>query len=90
MNLSRELFLSCLISNMLWWSVVSQEKSKVSFLMVDSAGTEDKPLKIPKEVWLMVNHLFTKSCQQVRERKAIGHIQSTNKDEYLPDPYCAL
>uniref|UniRef100_A0A4W5RXM6 phosphoinositide 5-phosphatase n=1 Tax=Hucho hucho TaxID=62062 RepID=A0A4W5RXM6_9TELE len=35
-----------------------------NFLMVDSAGTEDKPLKIPKEVWLLVNHLFTKSCQQ--------------------------
>uniref|UniRef100_A0A8C8LVR1 phosphoinositide 5-phosphatase n=1 Tax=Oncorhynchus tshawytscha TaxID=74940 RepID=A0A8C8LVR1_ONCTS len=34
------------------------------FLMVDSAGTEDKPLKIPKEVWLLVNHLFTMSCQQ--------------------------
>ena len=41
-----------------------QERSKVSFLMVDSAGPEDKPLKIPKEVWLLVNHLFTKSCQQ--------------------------
>ncbi|CAB1337419.1 unnamed protein product, partial [Coregonus sp. 'balchen'] len=40
------------------------EKSRVSFLMVDSAGTEDKPLKIPKEVWLLVNHLFTQSCQQ--------------------------
>uniref|UniRef100_A0A8C7T9S7 phosphoinositide 5-phosphatase n=1 Tax=Oncorhynchus mykiss TaxID=8022 RepID=A0A8C7T9S7_ONCMY len=40
------------------------EKSRLSFLMVDSAGTEDKPLKIPKEVWLLVNHLFTMSCQQ--------------------------
>uniref|UniRef100_A0A671N689 phosphoinositide 5-phosphatase n=1 Tax=Sinocyclocheilus anshuiensis TaxID=1608454 RepID=A0A671N689_9TELE len=28
------------------------------------AGTEDKPLKIPKEVWLLVNHLYTKACQQ--------------------------
>uniref|UniRef100_A0A672G068 phosphoinositide 5-phosphatase n=1 Tax=Salarias fasciatus TaxID=181472 RepID=A0A672G068_SALFA len=26
--------------------------------------TEDKPLKIPKEVWILVNHLFTKSCDQ--------------------------
>uniref|UniRef100_A0A668A152 phosphoinositide 5-phosphatase n=1 Tax=Myripristis murdjan TaxID=586833 RepID=A0A668A152_9TELE len=24
----------------------------------------DKPLKIPKEVWILVNHLFTKACQQ--------------------------
>uniref|UniRef100_A0AAQ5XHM1 phosphoinositide 5-phosphatase n=1 Tax=Amphiprion ocellaris TaxID=80972 RepID=A0AAQ5XHM1_AMPOC len=36
----------------------------VSFLMVDGASTEDKPLKIPKEVWILVNHLFTKSCDQ--------------------------
>uniref|UniRef100_A0AAQ5YD69 phosphoinositide 5-phosphatase n=1 Tax=Amphiprion ocellaris TaxID=80972 RepID=A0AAQ5YD69_AMPOC len=28
------------------------------------SGTEDKPLKIPKEVWILVNHLFTKSCDQ--------------------------
>uniref|UniRef100_A0A8C8G9T6 phosphoinositide 5-phosphatase n=1 Tax=Oncorhynchus tshawytscha TaxID=74940 RepID=A0A8C8G9T6_ONCTS len=45
-------------------SYMEKEKSRVSFLMVDSAGTEDKPLKIPKEVWLLVNHLFTMSCQQ--------------------------
>ncbi|XP_046904641.1 inositol polyphosphate 5-phosphatase OCRL isoform X3 [Hypomesus transpacificus] len=44
--------------------LIDLERSKVSFLMVDSAGPEDKPLKIPKEVWLLVNHLFTKSCQQ--------------------------
>lgn len=46
--------------------VCRQEKSKVNFLMVDGASTEDKPLKIPKEVWILVNHLFTKSCDQVR------------------------
>uniref|UniRef100_A0A671Q5W7 phosphoinositide 5-phosphatase n=1 Tax=Sinocyclocheilus anshuiensis TaxID=1608454 RepID=A0A671Q5W7_9TELE len=34
-----------------------------------SAGTEDKPLKIPKEVWLLVNHLYTKACQQVNKIK---------------------
>uniref|UniRef100_A0A672FZI2 phosphoinositide 5-phosphatase n=1 Tax=Salarias fasciatus TaxID=181472 RepID=A0A672FZI2_SALFA len=27
-------------------------------------GSKDKPLKIPKEVWILVNHLFTKSCDQ--------------------------
>ncbi|KAM7389223.1 hypothetical protein PAMP_023213 [Pampus punctatissimus] len=44
--------------------LIDLEKSKVNFLMVDGAGTEDKPLKIPKEVWVLVNHLFTKSCDQ--------------------------
>lgn len=37
----------------------------MNMLLVDSAGTEDKPLKIPKEVWVLVNHLFTKACHQV-------------------------
>uniref|UniRef100_A0A4W6FVF9 phosphoinositide 5-phosphatase n=1 Tax=Lates calcarifer TaxID=8187 RepID=A0A4W6FVF9_LATCA len=44
--------------------LIDLEKSKVNFLMVDGASTEDKPLKIPKEVWILVNHLFTKSCDQ--------------------------
>nr|XP_046261622.1 inositol polyphosphate 5-phosphatase OCRL isoform X2 [Scatophagus argus] len=45
-------------------SYMEKEKSKVNFLMMDGASTEDKPLKIPKEVWILVNHLFTKSCDQ--------------------------
>ncbi|XP_056295348.1 inositol polyphosphate 5-phosphatase OCRL [Pseudoliparis swirei] len=45
-------------------SFMEKEKSKMSFLIVDGASTEDKPLKIPKEVWILVNHLFTKSCEQ--------------------------
>ncbi|XP_056238812.1 inositol polyphosphate 5-phosphatase OCRL isoform X4 [Seriola aureovittata] len=45
-------------------SYMEKEKSKMNFLMVDGASTEDKPLKIPKEVWILVNHLFTKSCDQ--------------------------
>ncbi|XP_076148352.1 inositol polyphosphate 5-phosphatase OCRL isoform X1 [Alosa pseudoharengus] len=45
-------------------SFTEKEKSRMNFLLVDSAGTEDKPLKIPKEVWLLVNHLFTKACHQ--------------------------
>uniref|UniRef100_A0A3Q3NRH5 phosphoinositide 5-phosphatase n=1 Tax=Labrus bergylta TaxID=56723 RepID=A0A3Q3NRH5_9LABR len=44
--------------------LIDLERSKVSFLMVDGASTEDVPLKIPKEVWILVNHLFTKSCDQ--------------------------
>ncbi|XP_035505119.2 inositol polyphosphate 5-phosphatase OCRL isoform X3 [Scophthalmus maximus] len=45
-------------------SYMDKERSKVNFLMVDGASTEEKPLKIPKEVWILVNHLFTKSCDQ--------------------------
>ncbi|XP_051504969.1 inositol polyphosphate 5-phosphatase OCRL-like isoform X3 [Myxocyprinus asiaticus] len=44
-------------------SCMEKEKSRMNFLL-DSAGTEDKPLKIPKEVWLLVNHLYTKACEQ--------------------------
>uniref|UniRef100_A0A8C4E8M4 phosphoinositide 5-phosphatase n=1 Tax=Dicentrarchus labrax TaxID=13489 RepID=A0A8C4E8M4_DICLA len=44
--------------------LIDLERSKVNFLLVDGASTEDKPLKIPKEVWILVNHLFTKSCDQ--------------------------
>ncbi|XP_053734979.1 inositol polyphosphate 5-phosphatase OCRL isoform X2 [Synchiropus splendidus] len=43
--------------------LIDLEKSKVNLLM-DGANTEDIPLKIPKEVWILVNHLFTKSCDQ--------------------------
>ncbi|XP_023814780.1 inositol polyphosphate 5-phosphatase OCRL-1 isoform X1 [Oryzias latipes] len=45
-------------------SYMEQEKSKVKFLIGDGAANEDRPLKIPKEVWIMVNHLYTKSCDQ--------------------------
>ncbi|KAF3838631.1 hypothetical protein F7725_010399 [Dissostichus mawsoni] len=45
-------------------SFMEKERSKVSFLMSEGASTEDKPLKIPKEVWILVNHLFTRSCDQ--------------------------
>lgn len=38
----------------------------MNFLMVDGSSSEDKPLKIPKEVWILVNHLYTKACDQVR------------------------
>ncbi|XP_035291282.1 inositol polyphosphate 5-phosphatase OCRL-like isoform X3 [Anguilla anguilla] len=43
--------------------LIDLEKSRINVL-VDNAGAEDKPLKIPKEVWLLVDHLFTKSCKQ--------------------------
>ncbi|XP_065128039.2 inositol polyphosphate 5-phosphatase OCRL isoform X1 [Paramisgurnus dabryanus] len=44
-------------------SCMEKEKSRMNFLL-DTGGTDDKPLKIPKEVWLLVNHLYTKACQQ--------------------------
>ncbi|XP_053486457.1 inositol polyphosphate 5-phosphatase OCRL isoform X1 [Ictalurus furcatus] len=44
-------------------SYTEKEKSKMNFLL-DNSNTEDKPLKIPKEIWLLVNHLFTKACHQ--------------------------
>ncbi|XP_036404054.1 inositol polyphosphate 5-phosphatase OCRL-like isoform X2 [Megalops cyprinoides] len=44
--------------------LIDLEDCRVSFLLVEDSGTEDRPLRIPKEVWLLVNHLFTKSCQQ--------------------------
>lgn len=44
--------------------LIDLEKSKVNFLMVDGGNGEDRPLNIPKEVWILVNHLFTKSCDQ--------------------------
>ncbi|XP_026081272.1 inositol polyphosphate 5-phosphatase OCRL-1-like isoform X1 [Carassius auratus] len=44
-------------------SCMEKEKCRLNFLLY-SSGTEDNPLKIPKEVWLLVNHLYTKACQQ--------------------------
>ncbi|XP_051929445.1 inositol polyphosphate 5-phosphatase OCRL isoform X3 [Hippocampus zosterae] len=44
--------------------LIDLEKSKVNFLLADGTSTEDKPLKIPKEVWILVNHLFTKASDQ--------------------------
>lgn len=43
--------------------LIDLEKTRMNFLL-ESTNTEDKPLKIPKEIWLLVNHLFTKACQQ--------------------------
>ncbi|XP_041095797.1 inositol polyphosphate 5-phosphatase OCRL-like isoform X1 [Polyodon spathula] len=45
-------------------SLTETERSCLDLLPVDNVGTEDKPLKIPKEVWLLVDHLFTKACRQ--------------------------
>lgn len=44
--------------------LIDLEKSKVNFLLADGEIGEDRPLNVPKEVWVLVNHLFTKSCDQ--------------------------
>ncbi|CAH2314851.1 inositol polyphosphate 5-phosphatase OCRL-1 isoform X2 [Pelobates cultripes] len=31
----------------------------------DIDGTSDKPLKIPKEIWLLVDHLYKNACRQI-------------------------
>lgn len=54
-------------------------------LLVDPGGTEDRPLKIPKEVWLLVDHLFTQSCNQVSYRdEADLPAQRSSSFNFLP------
>ncbi|XP_037531653.1 inositol polyphosphate 5-phosphatase OCRL [Nematolebias whitei] len=74
-------------------SFMEKERSKVNFMLVDGAGPEDKPLKIPKEVWILVNHLFTKSCDQEdlfqtpglqEELQSIIDCLDTSIPDYLP------
>ncbi|XP_008418865.1 inositol polyphosphate 5-phosphatase OCRL isoform X1 [Poecilia reticulata] len=45
-------------------SGTEKEKSMVNLMFADGGSSDDVPLKIPKEVWILVNHLFTKSCDQ--------------------------
>lgn len=30
-------------------------------------GASERPLKVPKEIWLLVDHLFRYACHQVSE-----------------------
>lgn len=30
-------------------------------------GTSERPLQVPKEIWLLVDHLFRYACHQVSE-----------------------
>uniref|UniRef100_A0A3B5MEX2 phosphoinositide 5-phosphatase n=1 Tax=Xiphophorus couchianus TaxID=32473 RepID=A0A3B5MEX2_9TELE len=45
-------------------NLIDLEKSMVNLMFADGGRSDDVPLKIPKEVWILVNHLFTKSCDQ--------------------------
>lgn len=39
-----------------------------------SALWEEKPLDIPKELWMMVDHLYRNACQQVRRCLALNRL----------------
>uniref|UniRef100_A0A8C9WUU2 phosphoinositide 5-phosphatase n=1 Tax=Scleropages formosus TaxID=113540 RepID=A0A8C9WUU2_SCLFO len=41
-----------------------RSESQLSFLEVEGPDTEDRLLRMPKEVWLLVDHLLTKACRQ--------------------------
>ncbi|XP_053329881.1 inositol polyphosphate 5-phosphatase OCRL isoform X2 [Spea bombifrons] len=45
-------------------SFSDKERAVLHNLPLDIDGTTDKPLKIPKEVWLLVNHLYKEACHQ--------------------------
>ncbi|XP_053329882.1 inositol polyphosphate 5-phosphatase OCRL isoform X3 [Spea bombifrons] len=44
--------------------LIDLERAVLHNLPLDIDGTTDKPLKIPKEVWLLVNHLYKEACHQ--------------------------
>lgn len=35
---------------------------------LDNEDASGVPLQVPKEIWLLVDHLFKHACHQVRER----------------------
>lgn len=74
-------------------NLIDLEKSMLNFLFMDGGGSEDKPLNIPKEVWILVNHLFTRSCDQEdlfqtpglqEELQSIIECLDTSIPEFLP------
>ncbi|NXS63190.1 OCRL phosphatase, partial [Brachypteracias leptosomus] len=45
-------------------SVLEQEKSLLQMGNLDSEEASETPLQVPKEVWLLVDHLFKHACHQ--------------------------
>ncbi|XP_075042346.1 inositol polyphosphate 5-phosphatase OCRL isoform X2 [Mixophyes fleayi] len=45
-------------------SFSEKEKAVMQMLPEDTDGTTDKPLKVPKEIWLLVDHLYKSACRQ--------------------------
>uniref|UniRef100_A0A8C6C522 phosphoinositide 5-phosphatase n=1 Tax=Monodon monoceros TaxID=40151 RepID=A0A8C6C522_MONMO len=44
-------------------SFLEKEKSLLQMVPLDE-GASEKPLKVPKEIWLLVDHLFRHACHQ--------------------------
>ncbi|XP_063287946.1 inositol polyphosphate 5-phosphatase OCRL isoform X1 [Pelobates fuscus] len=42
----------------------SEKERAILQNLPDIDGTSDKPLKIPKEIWLLVDHLYKNACRQ--------------------------
>lgn len=45
-----------------------QEKSVLQIGFLNSEDASEMPLQMPKEIWLLVDHLYKHACHQVRER----------------------
>ncbi|XP_078403180.1 inositol polyphosphate 5-phosphatase OCRL isoform X1 [Cetorhinus maximus] len=44
--------------------LIDLEKSRLELVSVDNVATDNKPLQIPKEIWLLVDHLFKNASRQ--------------------------
>lgn len=40
---------------------------------LDSEDASERPLKVPKEIWLLVDHLFKCACHQVNRKGMCLH-----------------
>lgn len=48
-------------------SLCHQEKSALQIGILNSEDAGEMPLQVPKEIWLLVDHLFKHACHQVRD-----------------------
>lgn len=53
-----------------------QEKSILQMGSQDSEEASEVPLQVPKEIWLLVDHLFKHALHQVRGRAPLSHWSS--------------
>ncbi|KYO45145.1 hypothetical protein Y1Q_0007432 [Alligator mississippiensis] len=45
-------------------SFLEKEKSLLQMIPQDSEDASERPLQVPKEIWLLVDHLFKNACHQ--------------------------
>ncbi|XP_060105331.1 inositol polyphosphate 5-phosphatase OCRL isoform X1 [Heteronotia binoei] len=45
-------------------SFLEKEKSLLEMVPQDSEDSSDRPLHVPKEIWILVDHLFKNACHQ--------------------------